>query len=95
MDFPDPNYQIDLSIFADFSFIFQNEKKWKCAKEFLQRCKIVGVSPKEFMAILTPSAIWAVRLKSMRTQTWVHIQLSSVLIDVRKGKKESTTPIPT
>ena len=54
MDFPDPNYQIDLSIFADFSFIFQNEKKWKCAKEFLQRCKIVGVSPKEFIAILTP-----------------------------------------
>ena len=53
MDFPDPNYQIDLSIFADFSFIFQNEKKWKCAKEFLQRCKIVGVSPKEFIAILT------------------------------------------
>ena len=29
-------------------------EKWKCAKEFLQRCKIVGVSPKEFIAILTP-----------------------------------------
>ena len=49
MDFPDPNYQIDLSIFADFSFIFQNEKNGNVRKNSYKGVKLLECHQKNLL----------------------------------------------
>ena len=49
MDFPDPNYQIDISIFADYSFIFQNEKNRNVRKNSYKGVKLLECHQKNLL----------------------------------------------